>query len=118
MGKRRGRQRAKWALTSSLIKSPGQPFCEPLRLLKDQGLDAFLELACVRASYFRLLAIGYFEGIEPEHVVAPRVDGFTLPEFVGFEPGVSDPRTAPPNSYTPGVSTAYQVARGLHPGSL
>ena len=100
MGKRRARQRGLWVPTSSLAKSPGHPFYERLsRLLDEQGFDAFVERECGRfyapkmgrpslapAVYFRLLLIGYFEGIDSERGVAWRVaDSFTLRDFLGFE---------------------------------
>jgi transposase len=100
MGKRRGRQRGLWVPTSSLAKSPGHPFYERLsRLLDEQGFDVFVERQCAAfyapkmgrpslapAVYFRLLLIGYFEGIDSERGVAWRVaDSVTLREFLGFE---------------------------------
>ena len=100
MGKRGGRQRGLWVPMSSLSKSPGHPFYERLsRLLDEQGFDAFVEKECAKfyapkmgrpslapAVYFRLLLIGYFEGIDSERGIAWRVaDSFTLREFLGFE---------------------------------
>ena len=100
MGKRRKRQRGLWVPTSSLAKSPGHPFYERLsRLLDDEGFDAFVEGECARfyapkmgrpslvpGVYFRLLLIGYFEGIDSERGVAWRVaDSFALREFLRFE---------------------------------
>ena len=110
MGKRRGRQRGLWVPTSSLAKSPGHPFYERLsRLLAEHGFDAFVEQHCAQfyaptmgrpslapGVYFRMLLIGYFEGIDSERGVAWRVaDSFTLREFLGFE--LSDP---PPDHST------------------
>ena len=100
MGKRRKRQRSLWVRTSSMAKSPGHPFYERLsRLLDEEGFDAFVERECARfyaptmgrpslapGVYFRLLLIGYFEGIDAERGVAWRVaDSLTLREFLGFE---------------------------------
>ena len=100
MGKRRERQRGLWVPTTSLAKSPGHPFYERLsRLLDDEGFDTFVENECARfyapkmgrpslapGVYFRLLLIGYFEGIDSERGIAWRVaDSFTLREFLGFE---------------------------------
>ena len=100
MGKRRERQRGLWVPTSSLAKSPGHPFYERLsHVLDDEGFDAFVENECGRfyapkmgrpslapGVYFRLLLIGYFEGIDSERGVAWRVaDSFTLRDFLRFE---------------------------------
>ena len=101
MGKRRKRQQARlWIEERSLAKSPGHPFYDRLNgLLDDEGFDAFVEEECSRfyaertgrpslapAVYFRLLLIGYFEGIDSERGIAWRVaDSLTLREFLGYE---------------------------------
>lgn len=100
MGKRRKQQRGLWVPTSSVAKSPGHPFYERLSLVLDEeGFDAFVEEECARfyapkmgrpslapGVYFRLLLIGYFEGIDSERGVAWRVaDSFALREFLRFE---------------------------------
>ncbi|HEX3125789.1 MAG TPA: transposase [Thermoanaerobaculia bacterium] len=99
MGKKKGRQGGLWIATSDLARSPGHPFYERLnRLLAEHGFDAFVEEQCRsfyaermgRPSlppgvYFRLLLIGYFEGIESERGIAWRVaDSLTLREFLGL----------------------------------
>lgn len=99
MGKKKGRQGGLWIATSDLARSPGHPFYERLnRLLAEHGFDAFVEAQCRRfyaerlgrpslppAVYFRLLLIGYFEGIDSERGIAWRVaDSLTLREFLGL----------------------------------
>jgi transposase len=99
MGKKKGRQGGLWIATSDLARSPGHPFYERLnRLLDKHGFDAFVEEQCRsfyaermgRPSlppgvYFRLLLIGYFEGIDSERGIAWRVaDSLTLREFLGL----------------------------------
>lgn len=99
MGKKKGRQGGLWIATSDLARSPGHPFYERLnRLLDEHGFDAFVEEQCRsfyaermgRPSlppgvYFRLLLIGYFEGIDSERGIAWRVaDSLTLREFLGL----------------------------------
>jgi transposase len=99
MGKRKGRQGGLWIATSDLARSPGHPFYERLnRLLVEYGFDTFVEEQCRsfyaermgRPSlppgvYFRLLLIGYFEGIDSERGIAWRVaDSLTLREFLGL----------------------------------
>lgn len=99
MGKKKGRQSGLWIATSDLARSPGHPFYERLnRLLAEHSFDAFVEAQCLRfyaerlgrpslppAVYFRLLLIGYFEGIDSERGIAWRVaDSLTLREFLGL----------------------------------
>lgn len=110
MGKKKGRQASMWVATGDLARSPGHPFYERLnRLLEQHGFDAFVEEQCRsfyaerlgRPSvppglYFRLLLIGYFEGIDSERGIAWRVaDSLTLREFLGL--GLSE---VPPDHST------------------
>jgi transposase len=103
MGKKEGGQGGMWIATSDLARSPGHPFYERLnRLLDEHGFDAFVEAQCRHfyaermgrpslppVVYFRLLLIGYFEGIDSERGIAWRVaDSLALREFLGL--GVSD----------------------------
>ena len=76
-----------WVNTEELPKSDGHPFFERLnRILNESGFDAFVEEKCApfyaerlgRPSlrpgrYFRLLFIGYFEGLSSERGIAWRV---------------------------------------------
>jgi transposase len=99
MGKRKDPQGGMWIATSELARSPGHPFYERLNGLLDQhGFDAFVEERCrgfyaermgrpslPPGRYFRLLLIGYFEGIDSERGIAWRVaDSLTLREFLGL----------------------------------
>ena len=99
MGKKKGRQGSMWIATSDLAHSPGHPFCERLnRLLAQHGFDEFAEEQCRSfyaerlgrpsvppGMYFRLLLIGYFEGIDSERGIVWRVaDSLTLREFLGL----------------------------------
>ena len=99
MGKKKGRQGGMWIATSELARSPGHPFYQRLsRLLDEHGFDAFVEERCrgfyaerlgrpslPPSAYFRLLLIGYFEGIDSERGIAWRVaDSLTLREFLGL----------------------------------
>lgn len=100
MGKKRGGQGGMWVATSDLARSPGHPFYERLnRLLGAHDFDGFIEEQCrgfyaermgrpslPPAVYFRLLLIGYFEGIDSERGIAWRVaDSLTLREFLGLD---------------------------------
>jgi transposase len=88
MGKRRrrARQASMWIPTSDLPRSAGHPFYGRLnRILDDAGFDAFVEAQCARfyapvmgrpslapGRYFRLLLLGYFEGLDSERAIAWR----------------------------------------------
>lgn len=87
-----------WIETQRLAKSPGHPFYKRLNaLLKSKGFDAFVDEQCRpfyaengRPSlppgvYFRMLLIGYFEGIDSERGIAWRcADSLSLRQFLGF----------------------------------
>jgi transposase len=100
MGRRKHRQRGLWIEASGLARGPGHPFYRRFNeLLGSEGFDAFAEKSCQRfyaevmgrpslapGVYFRLLLIGYFEGIDSERGIAWRVaDSLALREFLGFE---------------------------------
>ena len=84
MGKRPAARQASpmWVETSNLPTSDGHPYFERLnRVLADSGFDAFVEELCAAfyadrlgrpslrpGRYFRMLFIGYFEGLTPLYV--------------------------------------------------
>ena len=100
MGNRRGRgQENLFIATNHLAKSPGHPFYKKLNeILSEAGFDAFVEGLCEshyaerqgRPSippgvYFRMLMIGYFEGLDSERGIDWRVsDSLALREFLGY----------------------------------
>lgn len=101
MGKRkRGRQQELWIETRSLPQSPGHPFYERLnRVLSSHGFDDHVEGLCSRfysedkrgrpslapGVYFRMLLIGYFEGLDSERGIAWRcADSLALRSFLGY----------------------------------
>ena len=100
MGKRRQDEQATfWVSTAQLPQSGGHPFYERLNgILDDEGLDRFVEERCREfyadkmgrpslppAIYFRMLRIGYFEGIDSERGMAWRVaDSMALRRFLGY----------------------------------
>ena len=73
-----------WVATEKLPRSPGHPFYERLnQVLAKAGFDAFVEKLCARfyaerlgrpslrpGRYFRLLLVGYFEGLNAERAIA------------------------------------------------
>ena len=102
MGKRRRRARQKtmWVASTDLPQSAGHPFYERLnRVLDDADFDAFVEGRCApfyadgvgRPSlapgrYFRLLLLGYFEGLDSERAIAWRAaDSLSIRQFWDFE---------------------------------
>jgi transposase len=100
MGKRRKQEQpAFWLPTEQVVKSPGHPFYNRLnKLLDEHGFDAYVEDLCREyyheslgrpgvppAVYFRMLLIGYFEGIDSERGIDWRCgDSLTLREFLGY----------------------------------
>ena len=111
MGKRRrARQPSMWITTTELTMSASHPFYARLnQLLREHGFDDFAEAQCAPfyaetmgrpglppGIYFRLLLIGYFEGIDSERGIAWRAaDSFALRDFLGV--GLED---APPDHST------------------
>jgi len=92
-------QESLWIETSSLPRSPGHPFYEKLNgILKKHGFDEMAEAACAafyahgvgRPStppgvYFRMLFVGFFEGIDSERGIAWRTaDSMALRSFLGY----------------------------------
>ena len=91
-----GSQQSMWVATADLPQSAGHPFYERLnRILEAAGFDAFVEGLCApfyavmgRPSpapgrYFRLLLIGYFEGLDSERGIAWRAeDSLSLRAFL------------------------------------
>ena len=99
-----------WVPTSELPIAPSHPFYRRLnRLLREHDFDMFVEGRCAKfyaprmgrpslapGVYFRLLLIGYFEGLDSERGIAWRAtDSLALREFL--ELALSD---APPDHST------------------
>ena len=86
MGTRQSEQGSLWVATAELPKSPGHAFYTRLNALLDaDDFDRFVEGQCARfyapmmgrpslmpGRYFRLLLVGYFEGIDSERGIAWR----------------------------------------------
>jgi transposase len=118
MGTRKGRQRQEqlWVTHAELATAPGHPFYKRLNELLDQEkFDEFAERESVRfyadnngrpslppGTYFRLLLIGYFEGIDSERGIAWRAaDSLALRQFLHI--GLDE--------YTPDHSTISRTRR-------
>lgn len=101
IGKRKGkRQETLWIPTSVIPKPPAHPFYKQLNFILNQhGFDGFVEKLCAKfyapkmgrpglvpGVYFRLLLIGYFEGLDSERGIAWRTaDSLALRSFLGWQ---------------------------------
>jgi transposase len=101
MGTRRRRQRQEqlWIGHNELVNGPAHPFYKRVNeLLEGKGFDEFAEKECARfyaenngrpsvtpGIYFRLLLVGYFEGIDSERGIAWRAaDSMGLRKFLSM----------------------------------
>ena len=99
MGKRKSEQTPMWVATTDLPVSPGHPFYAKLNAILDEaGFDRFAEAECQQfyapvmgrpslppGRYFRLLLVGYFEGLDSERGIAWRAaDSLAVRSFVGL----------------------------------
>ena len=118
MGRRKDRARTPglWIATNELPVTGGHPFYHRLnQVLDTHGFDPFVEGQCeafyattigrpslTPGTYFRLLLIGYFEGIDSERGIAWRTaDSLALRGFLGL--GLDE---APPEHSTISRTTA------------
>src|SRR5216110_2365460 len=107
---RQRRQEAIWIAQTDLPRTVAHPFYEQLnQLLEERSFDEWVEQQCTRfyaermgrpslapGRYFRLLLIGYFEGIDSERGIAWRAaDSLALRSFLGA--GLNEP---PPDHST------------------
>ena len=100
MGKRKRRQESLFISAENLPRSDGHPFYQKLNaLLADAGFDRWIETRCrlfyeqdeTRGKpsippgvYFRMLLVGYFEGIDSQRGIAWRcADSLSLRAFLG-----------------------------------
>ena len=99
MGKRKPKQQGLWVSTDEIPKAASHPFYAKVNeVLERHKVDRRLEHLCRRfykpvfgrpsmapGAYFRMLLIGFFEGIDSERGIAWRVaDSLSLREFLGF----------------------------------
>jgi transposase len=102
MGRRKAQQTPMWLAGPALARSPGHKFYEKLNeLLKEAEFDRRVEALCapyfeaddkpgrpsiVPGVYFRMLFVGYFEGIESERGLEWRcADSLSLRAFLGVQ---------------------------------
>ncbi len=110
MGTRKTEQPPMWVATSDLPSSPGHPFYAKLSAILDgEEFDRFAEDQCRRfyaptmgrpslepGRYFRLLLVGYFEGLDAERGIAWRAaDSLAVRRFIrlGIEEAAPDHST-------------------------
>lgn len=101
MRRRGSKQRSMWVADDALPRSSGHPFYAALeRALSEAGFDRFVEDICQphyaekrgRPSippgvYFRMLFVGYFEGLDSQRGIAWRCqDSLSIRDFLGLEP--------------------------------
>ena len=101
MGRRRRgpKQKSMWLATQDLPRSAAHPFYARLnQVFEKADFDGYVEALWQRfyadeigrpglmpGRYFRLLLIGYFEGLDAERAIAWRAaDSFALREFLGL----------------------------------
>jgi transposase len=100
MGRREAQQESMWVAAQELPRSPGHVFYEKLNGVLDAGgFDRFVEDLCAthyaadvgRPSippgvYFRMLFVGYFEGLDSQRAIAWRcADSLSLRSFLRID---------------------------------
>lgn len=122
MGKRKRRQESLFIPAEDLPRSGGHPFYEKLNeLLAEAGFDRWVEQRCQQyyeceekrgrpsippGVYFRMLLVGYFEGIDSQRGIAWRcADSLSLRQFLGV----------PLHEQTPDHSSLSNTRRRLPP---
>src|SRR6267154_1376227 len=123
MGTRQSEQGSLWVATVQLPKSPGHPFYTRLNVLLDaEDFDRLVEGQCARfyapvmgrpslapGRYFRLLLVGYFEGIDSERGMAWRAsDSLAVRAFLRL------PVDEPPPDHTTISRTRRSIDLGSH----
>jgi transposase len=106
MGKRRPKQGELFIATTALPEAPGHPFYRQLNtLLAEADFDRFVETLCLPyyvqdvgrpsippGTYFRMLFVGYFEGLDSQRGIAWRcADSRSLQDFLGYLPTEATP---------------------------
>src|SRR5262245_54100380 len=98
LGKRKPKQDELFIPTAQVARGPGHPVYSKLNeVLSEAGFDEFVEKLCAPyykeggrpgippGVYFRMLFIGYFEGLDSQRGIAWRcADSLALRTFLGF----------------------------------
>ncbi len=118
MGRKKDREKQQdlWVTASEIVGTPGNVFYERLNaVLNAEKFDQRVEALCRKyyksnsgrpsmtpGTYFRMLLLGYFEGIESERGIAWRsADSLSIRKFLGYD--LSEP--------TPDHSTVSRTRR-------
>jgi len=106
MGKRKAKEQGLWLSAEEVAKPAAHPYYGKLsEVLQRQGFDRKVEHLCRRyyheklgrpslapGVYFRMLLLGYLEGIDGERGIAWRVaDSLSMREFLGYSLTESTP---------------------------
>jgi transposase len=106
LGRRKGRQGSLWVAGKDLPRSVGHPFyCALEKVLVAGDFDRFVEDLCAEhyakrqgrpsippGVYFRMLFVGYFEGMTSQRGIAWRCqDSLSIREFLGLDPTERSP---------------------------
>src|SRR6202790_4706175 len=119
LGKCKPKQSELFIPTAKLATGPGHPFYTKLNdVLSEAGFDPFVEKLCAKyykeggrpgippGVYFRMLFIGYFEGLDSQRGIAWRcADSLALRSFLGV----------PLDEGTPDHSTLTNTRKRLPP---
>jgi len=102
MGRKKDREKQQdlWVASSEIASTPGHVFYERLNtVLNAEKFDQRIETTCRKyyksrsgrpsitpGTYFRMLLLGYFEGIDSERGIAWRAaDSFSVRKFLGYD---------------------------------
>lgn len=105
LGRRPQAQQELWVATTDLVCGPGHALYEKLNaLLAEAGFDRWVEDLCEPyyaaagrpgippGVYFRMILVGYFEGISAQRAIAWRcADSLSLKSFLAFGPTEETP---------------------------
>lgn len=102
MGRKKDREKQQglWVAASEIVTTPGHVFYERLNtILSAEKFDPRMEMICRKyyksrsgrpsitpGTYFRMLLLGYFEGIQSERGIAWRAaDSLSFRQFLGYD---------------------------------
>ena len=106
LGRRKGKQESLWVAGKDLPRSMGHPFyCALEKVLVAGDFDRFVEDLCAEhyakrqgrpsippGMYFRMLFVGYFEGMTSQRGIAWRCqDSLSIRDFLGLGPAERSP---------------------------
>jgi len=118
MGRKKDREKQQnlWVASSEIVTTPGHVYYERMNtVLRAEKFDQRVETICRKyyksnsgrpsvapGTYFRMLLLGYFEGIDSERGIAWRAaDSFSIRKFLGYDL----------NEQTPDHSTVSRIRR-------